>query len=81
MNIEFNSGKPDRDGDYVTVNRYGGVSELSFTVEHGWNTSKTSWGYALKDDDIVAWCETFGKYVVDIYGHFVIMKEEKGNED
>ena len=79
MRIEWKTGKPERNGEYVVVYRWGFVTTLPYTKEYGWNTTGAhNKEYAMPDDDIVAWSRNFSKRVIDIYGHRDIMKEKEG---
>lgn len=79
MRIEWKTGKPEINGEYVVVFEWGYVTTLPFTKEYGWNTSgEHNNEFAMPDEDIVAWCENFGKHVIDIYGHRDIIKEKEG---
>lgn len=79
MRIEWKTGTPEINGEYVVVYRWGYVTTLSYTKEYGWNTTGAhNKEYAMPDDDIVAWCENFSKHVIDIYGHRDIIKEKEG---
>jgi len=78
MRIEWKTGKPEFDGEYVVVFAWGYVTTLPFTKEYGWNTSgEHNNEFAMPDEDIVAWCENFGNHVIDIYGHRDIIKEKE----
>lgn len=80
MRIEWKTGRPEINGEYVVVFAWGYVTTLPFTKEYGWNTSgEHNNEYVMPDEDIVAWCENFGKHVIDIYGHRDIMEEKEGN--
>ena len=79
MRIDWKTGKPEISGEYVVVFAWGYVTTLPFTKEYGWNTSgEHNNEFAMPDEDIVAWCENFGKHVIDIYGHRDIMEEKEG---
>lgn len=76
MRLEWHTGRPQIDGDYVVVFNFGYVTTLPFTKEYGWNTTNESTSkYAFADNEIAAWTEQFGKHVIDIYGKRDIMKE------
>lgn len=70
MNIEWKTGRPKEDGDYIVVFRpYGYVMQIPFTVEYGWNTtSENNKEHVFPDEDIVAWAELFGEAVLDLFG-------------
>lgn len=75
MRIEWKTGKPERNGEYVVIYRWGSVTTLQYTKEYGWNTTGAdNKEFAMPDDDIVVWCEDFSKHVIDIYGHRDIIR-------
>ena len=79
MSIEWKTGRPERNGDYIVIFERGYVLQTTFTTEYGWNTTgDLNNEFAMPDKDIVAWCENFGKHVIDIYGHRDIMEEKEG---
>lgn len=75
MRIEWKTGRPEIDGEYVVVYDNSYVTTLSFTKKYGWNTVGEIYDYAMMDDEIVAWAEPFGKHVIDIYGNRDKIKE------
>ena len=76
MKINWYTGRPKINGEYVVINRWKYVTTLPFTVEYGWNTtSEDNKEYAFADDTIVAWTENFAKHVIDIYGRRDMIKE------
>lgn len=80
MNIEFKTGRPEKDGDYVVVTISHNVTTLQFTTEYGWNTSCRAHESPIPDDWVIVWTEDFSQEAIDIYGQADIMEESK-NED
>lgn len=79
MKINWNTGRPKINGEYVIVNKWKYVTTLPFTVEYGWNTtSADNKDCAIAEDTVVAWAENFAPHVIDIYGHRGIMTEKEG---
>ena len=79
MSVEWRTGRPERNGNYIVVFEGGYVLQTTFTTEYGWNTTgEHNHDYAFRDSEIVAWTEAFGKHVIDIYGHRDIMEEKEG---
>ena len=75
---DWKTGRPEINSEYVVVCAWGYVTTLPFTKEYGWNTTGDHNNeYVMPDEDIVAWCENFGKHVIDIYGHRDIMEEKE----
>ena len=75
MNIEWGTGRPEHNGEYIVVFEHGYVSQIPFTTEYGWNTTgEHNHDYAFSDREIVAWAEAFGKHVIDILRHRGIIK-------
>lgn len=51
---------PVREGTYIVMNKYGNISEMMYTVECGWNTSRDPDGTidpstALNDGYVIGW--------------------------
>ena len=67
MNIDWKTGKPDYDGDFIVIHKGGYVSHIGYTVKYGWNSYPMSWEYAFPDEEIVLWTEPFGQKAIDIY--------------
>lgn len=83
MRIEWKTGRPEINGNYVVVYKWGFVTTLPFTKEYGWNTTGAeTQEFAFPDDDIVVWSENFSKHVIDIYGHrdIIVAKEVENGE-
>ena len=75
MRIEWKTGRPEINGEYVVVFKWGTVTTLTFTKEYGWNTTGAeTQEFAFPDDDIVVWSENFCKHVIDIYGNRDIIR-------
>lgn len=69
MNIKWNTGRPQTDGEYVVVYEHGYVMQIPFTKEYGWNTtSENNKDYVFADECIAAWTELFGEAVLDLCG-------------
>lgn len=56
MEIVFQKGKPDKDGEYFVI-WWGKVSIMSYTVKYGWNTGSSTVN-KIPDDRIDAWAKT-----------------------
>lgn len=80
MNIDFRTGRPREDGNYVVVTKAHSVANWHFTMEYGWNTYRHSHESAIPDETVVAWTDNFAQQVIDIYGQDDIM-EESEDED
>ena len=77
MNIEFKTGRPEKDGYYVVVTVSRDVAKWHFTVSYGWNTYWHHGDNAIPDERVVAWAEDFAQEAIDIYGQADIMEESK----
>lgn len=80
MNIEFKTGRPEKDGYYVVVTVSHDVAKWHFTVSYGWNTYGHYYESAIPDEQVVLWAEDFAQEAIDIYRQADIMEESK-NED
>lgn len=70
MRIEWKTGRPEINGEYVVVLDFGLVMQVPFSKKFGWNTTgENNKDHAFGDWEVVAWTEAFGKHVIDIYGH------------
>lgn len=78
MMIEWKTGRPEKEGDYVVVTVYESVNTWHFTPEYGWNTHWFHPDSSIPDETVVAWAENFAPVVIDIYGHGDIMEETEG---
>lgn len=79
MSVEWRTGRPLRNGEYVVVFEHGCVSQIPFTTEYGWNTTGAdNCKYAFPDSDIAAWTEPFGNCVIEILRHRDIIKGKEG---
>ena len=79
MSVEWRTGRPERNGNYIVVFEGGYVLQTTFTTEYGWNTTgKYNRDHVFPDSDIVAWTEPFGDHVIDIMRHRGIIKGKEG---
>lgn len=59
---EWRTGRPEKDGEYLIIDRCYERDTMSFTVEGGWNTFWTHLGelyaeHALGDDSVRLWLD------------------------